>query len=615
MSSFIKMAVFSVLFVGCEDDKFYQKTNLPNSNILSKKVQTNLSLLKPVDNIDQSGTEGSAENGTTNGTTVVPPSTSQTGVTGAVPVTNPTTSTSTNPGTSDTSPPTNPIIPTNPTNPTNPPVCAVGDVSVNCPPTCPGPDPRCLQDPQCPGPDTRCQEVTLCLLHPEDAKCKVVTPVVIPSPVTPVVIPTVIPTTPPVEPTVVTPDPTPDATPEVTPTTPPAVVPTATPTPTVVPTVVSCTEGSTDPNCYTTVPVVQDFDIAQAIDILWVVDNSLSISDNNRKIINNLQILIDNVNAQKNNLSMPNVNVQMGVTTTDTTRMDPILNANTEYQTGRSTQKSYSNNVWTTNATDTLQDKFSELYDKIFTLTDINNLTTQSVYQKNPEAGILGADNFFAKNPTWVRPNAYLAIIFMSDEEDYSYCTAPAIQSVIYGKKNGKNLTHNEDVCRAYSVSPADAVTRYLALKQNQNSLLSIFALDTVTSYAAFLPAGQNYARTYSDSRYYKVATDARINGAAMQLLNNSDADVQNKNFLTNIGENLNQLRNQYVLKTALQVGQEATLTLSLLDKNKNVKQTVAFTLNAERTVLTIDLTQSLVFESGDSLRANYSKKVLNTSN
>jgi len=129
------------------------------------------------------------------------------------------------------------------------------------------------------------------------------------------------------------------------------------------------------------------------VDILWVVDNSGSMADEQASLISNFNSFIRNFLDEE-------IQFQMAITTTD---------ARAQYNglpvAGSLADLTYANAV--SNQADFISDFNRE----------INVGINGSGYEK----GLQTSEGFFTNHAAgWLRPEAYLAVIYVSDEEDQS---------------------------------------------------------------------------------------------------------------------------------------------------------------------------------------------------
>lgn len=154
------------------------------------------------------------------------------------------------------------------------------------------------------------------------------------------------------------------------------------------------------------------------VDILWVIDDSGSMSDNQTALANNFSSFIDSFLAK-------DVDFKMAITTTDGT------NGHNGKMVGNS-------------------DKLTSDLAKFNKTEFLNNFRTWSrvgVAGSGREQGLKTAKSFFDRySSSFLRQDAYLAIVFISDEEDQSEKTVTEYLNFY------KSLKSNPAMVKAYSL-------------------------------------------------------------------------------------------------------------------------------------------------------------------
>ena len=150
------------------------------------------------------------------------------------------------------------------------------------------------------------------------------------------------------------------------------------------------------------------------IDILWVIDNSGSMKGNQTNLANNFSSFI-------NNFSSLEVDFNMAIITTD----NPSNQVSAQFPLNR--QSLASNRT-----------AFIEEFQK-----KIKVGTGGSTNEK----GLQKSHYFLEQNPSWARHNAYLSIIYVSDEEDHS---GSSVQSWITSLQLPK--AHDTELLKIYSI-------------------------------------------------------------------------------------------------------------------------------------------------------------------
>jgi len=250
--------------------------------------------------------------------------------------------------------------------------------------------------------------------------------------------PTVDPTPNPVDPTPtpgpVDPTPTPgpvDPTP-----TPGPVDPTPTPTPGV------CGTGTPSE---TNDQFVQNTAQDAAVDILWVIDNSGSMGNEQADLADNFNLFIQDFITR-------GIDFKMAITTTD----------------GRS---SYAGVM--RGDTNQLTDEAAAANESQF-VQNFQNWIRVGTNGSGTEMGLYGSKRFFERYQDWARPNAYLAVVYVSDEQDYS---SGAVQNYVDALRA---LKSNAGYIKPYSIvttenpnSQESLGTRYVELTNGMNGVVA----------------------------------------------------------------------------------------------------------------------------------------------
>jgi hypothetical protein len=389
-----------------------------------------------------------------------------------------------------------------------------------------------------------------------------------------------------------------------------------------------CTTNPTLPICINN-PVLetitQNYPVRAQVDILWMVDNSQSMVSSSAFVGQYINEFVKNITDNTTlNLNMPSIDLKMGLTTTDAARINYVLGSTTQYSTASSAVQ----NTWQTQPNATLPSMMTELQAKIANITSTNNLTGQSYL--TAESGLVSAYNFLARNPTWSRKGAYLIMVFVSDENDYSNCTKFAAQTVTTNvlDRTGKNkcdqVKSTSDSCTTYNKSANNFVDNYVGFKDGEESLVKIYSLATVGNYADQLTPAQFYAT----SRYVLAAQNPTIHGMAVELPRTNGLSAQQKktyntcnrplpagadanaiagvaqSFLRDMGSEINNLRKTFVLSSPVDSANVSSMTVQLFDSTGKEKQDLLFTLDSTRKSVTI--TDTAVISSGDSIKIVY---------
>jgi hypothetical protein len=155
--------------------------------------------------------------------------------------------------------------------------------------------------------------------------------------------------------------------------------------------------ASKDPNvsevCYAEEKFQQAAEQTKKIDILWVIDNSGSMADEQKALGENFDAFIKGFISK-------NVDFNMAITTTDTS---------SEAKKGAIVPGS--NTALTSAAAKADEQKF---YENFLSMVQVG--IKGSGYEK----GLAATEGFVSKYSSWIRPEAYLAVVVLSDEEDQS---------------------------------------------------------------------------------------------------------------------------------------------------------------------------------------------------
>jgi hypothetical protein len=179
--------------------------------------------------------------------------------------------------------------------------------------------------------------------------------------------------------------------------------------------------GTGDEQQYQTVTdeFIQDQNAPKKLDILWVVDNSGSMSDNQNALAYNFEIFI-------NQFVDKNVDFKMAITTTDP-------------------RSSLVGEIWNNSHLYLNSDKMIENRSKF--IQDFKNLIKVGTRGSGTESGILASGKFVEKHgSTFLRNDAYFVVFYISDEEDQSAGSTQTYINYILSKKSNAGLV------KAYSI-------------------------------------------------------------------------------------------------------------------------------------------------------------------
>lgn len=148
------------------------------------------------------------------------------------------------------------------------------------------------------------------------------------------------------------------------------------------------------------------------VDILWVVDNSGSMADEQASLATNFNSFIDRFLDQ-------NINFKMGIITTDP--RDGFAG------------------IPVANSLNQLTYAQAQADENAF-ITNYMNMIQVGINGSGSERGLYTSKVFFENYAnTWLREDAYLAVIYVSDEEDQSPEASAAYVSYLQGLKTNAN--------------------------------------------------------------------------------------------------------------------------------------------------------------------------------
>ena len=161
------------------------------------------------------------------------------------------------------------------------------------------------------------------------------------------------------------------------------------------------------------------------IDILWVIDNSGSMADEQKALSDNFDSFIKGFIAK-------DVDFKMAITTTDTSsaaKKGAIVPG--------------SDVALTSAAAKANENKF---YD------DFMSMVKVGIRGSGNEKGLEATEGFVNKQSSWLRQDAYLAVVVLSDEEDQSP------KAVKFYTENLKNLKVQDGLVKIYTIVNANDV-------------------------------------------------------------------------------------------------------------------------------------------------------------
>ncbi len=232
-----------------------------------------------------------------------------------------------------------------------------------------------------------------------------------------------------------------DGVPTVDPTPDPNPTPNPTPTPDPGPGV--CGTGTpTESNDQFVQNVAQD----ASVDILWVIDNSGSMGNEQDDLATNFDLFIRDFISK-------GVDFKMAITTTDgRSGLNGLMIGDT--------------NQLTSAAAAANESQF---------ISNFQNWIRVGTRGSGTEMGLYGAQSFFERYQSWARPNAYLAVVYVSDEEDFSAGNVAQYTNAL------RAIKANAGYIKPYSIVTTELVgnqwetigTRYIEHTNNMNGVVA----------------------------------------------------------------------------------------------------------------------------------------------
>lgn len=157
------------------------------------------------------------------------------------------------------------------------------------------------------------------------------------------------------------------------------------------------------------------------LDIMWIIDNSGSMSDEQSDLGTNFSAFIDDFITK-------DVDFKMAITTTDTSSST------------KKGQMVYGSDTKLTSA----KAAANETQFK----ADFKSLVKVGISGSGSEKGLEASEGFMAKySASWVRPDAYLAVVVLSDEEDQS------AKSVEFYTEKLKSYKNEAGLVKVYTIA------------------------------------------------------------------------------------------------------------------------------------------------------------------
>lgn len=279
------------------------------------------------------------------------------------------------------------------------------------------------------------------------------------------------------------------------------------------------------------------------IDILWVIDNSGSMSPSQQNILNNFSAFMNNFIAKK-------LDFQMAVTTTDAYKAGAFFANNAAYTTFKDGATFTKNGVTYNKHTG-----IDLIYPGVS--ADLTATFVVNGYQGDQGSGDERAFSSFMSalgdktNPLLIRQNSYLAVIILSDEDDFSSPTrvenswASKGQNETQAQYNARYVSdHNYtytglDTIGSY-ISSLDTLTGSTPALRHYN--VSAITAEDSSCVNSLLAAGSS--TTIIGQRYIDLAT--QTNGVVGSL-----CDTNFSGTLNSIQEKILELSTEFYLQRA----------------------------------------------------------------
>jgi hypothetical protein len=199
------------------------------------------------------------------------------------------------------------------------------------------------------------------------------------------------------------------------------------------------TSGSTTGSTTGGTPVAAEEIFHQAatetkkLDIVWIIDNSGSMSDEQADLGTNFSAFIDEFITK-------DVDFKMAITTTDTSS-----------STKKGQMVSGSDTKLTSAKAQANETQFK---------ADFKSLVKVGISGSGYEKGLEASEGFMSKySATWVRPDAYLAVVVLSDEEDQSSKTVEFYTDKLKSYKNEAGLVKVYTIADVMKTNSGSGIT------------------------------------------------------------------------------------------------------------------------------------------------------------
>ena len=250
---------------------------------------------------------------------------------------------------------------------------------------------------------------------------------------------------------------------------------------------------------------------SSAIDILWVIENSGNIMHMPATVAKNFETFIDKFSSQA-----LNTDFQMAVISTDS--LKPAVNRDSE---GKLTSSELKKN----------RQAFIDLFvDKV-------TFEADETVVRDDEAGLAKSLEFLQTSPPWSRPNAYLIIVYVTDEDDHSCPTG-------YTSWTGAAATCPTQGFIETESAAQEVVDYYfepiIKMKGDSPGLIKVFAIvnQPGNTFPNYLSVGVRYNRA--------VQT---FGGKSYNIIHSFD------DILKDFGQKVAELASQFQLKYPAQEG------------------------------------------------------------
>lgn len=217
--------------------------------------------------------------------------------------------------------------------------------------------------------------------------------------------------------------------------------------------------------------------VPRKIDILWVIDNSGSMASSQTNLANNFSSFI-------NNFSSKNYDFHMAITTTD---------AYLDYYYGTLTRSRFKEGSGTTHTGVYVMDPLTPNLSSVFT-TNIKQGTNGSGDERAFSSFEAALKN--TNNTGFLRPGSFLAVIVVSDEDDFSHLDYQNGTSGYYFTEN-----YNDP-----KMLPISYYTNYLDTLTNSTTSQRNYSVNAITILDSACLAQLNNSSQKISQRYQQIA-------------------------------------------------------------------------------------------------------------